>query len=91
MTMKQAAGDTHRAASLLRCCRLGSRERWSTDFTIRVCDRDGVQKRVARLSVNEQMAITISALRHPRASTLRCVDVSDCIELSCAVCFRRII
>ena len=67
--LKVALGATHRVASRTRCCRLGSTDRRSADLV--VCDGEGViQKRVARLNVSEQMAITISAPRHPRSPTL---------------------
>jgi hypothetical protein len=91
MTLKLADRETHRAASLLRCCRLGSTGRWSTDFTIVDWELDEAQNRVATLSVSEQIAMTISALRHPRAWILRLVNISDCIELSCMVPLRWII
>ena len=65
MILKSAAGATHRIASRLRCCRLGSTDRRSTVRT--VCDGESevAQKRVARLNVSEQMARMISARCHP--------------------------
>ena len=68
--LKLALGATQRAASLSRCCRVGSADRRSRDFTICDGEASGAQKRVATLTVNEQMASAIRTLCHLRSTAL---------------------
>jgi hypothetical protein len=50
---------------------MGSTARRSTDFAVCDAAADETAKRVARLKVNEQMATTISAVRHLPALILQ--------------------
>lgn len=65
------AGTPHPLMSRFRGCRLGSTDRRSTDFTVESLDVVAAPKRVARLSVNEQITNTISTRGQPCPSIQR--------------------